>query len=94
MQHTVAGDDGTAPPVGVPPAGPHEPPLAASLVKSITLPGSDKPPQAVGSSFTGPVCPHPSWSEAVHETPVGEPQEQDVHALVSSTPPYTVRFTE
>ncbi len=55
MQHTVVGDDGATVPVGVPPSGRHDPPLATSAPRSITLPGSDRPPHAAGSSFTGPV---------------------------------------
>jgi len=94
MQHTVVGDDGVAEPAGAPPTALHEPPLATSVASSITLPGSDRPPQTVGSSLTGPVCPHPSCSVAVHDTPVGAPQEQGVHERLSSTPAYTVRFAE
>jgi hypothetical protein len=94
MQHTVVGDDGAAEPVGRPPSELHEPPLATSAARSITLPGSDKPPQAVGNSLTGPVCPHPSCSAPVQETPEGAPQEQGVQPRLSATPPYTVRCTE
>jgi hypothetical protein len=94
MQQTVVGDDGAAEPVGTPPSKAHEPPLATSAPTSITLPGSDRPPQTVGNSFIAPVCPHPSCRVPVQDTPVGAPQVQGVQPRLSATPPYTVRWTE
>jgi hypothetical protein len=85
MQHTVVGDEGVAEPVGTPPSALHEPPLATGAARSITLPGSDRPPQTVGKSLTGPVCPHPSCNVPVQATPDGAPQEQGVQPRLSAT---------